>query len=122
MTTLQIDSNNKGYAIDTTISLKTIVNDENVRHMGADMRQCKFPDEQTNSSFKFYSYTTCVTDCIKAVQIRTCNCAYHFIIFDSTVLFLIIYMYFICINYDNFFFFFKKMTEVQFVILMESIV
>uniref|UniRef100_A0A182K920 Sodium channel protein Nach n=1 Tax=Anopheles christyi TaxID=43041 RepID=A0A182K920_9DIPT len=63
------------------ITLQNIANDPLVRSVDIDVRRCLFPDERHlpfgNTSYPKYSYSVCVTECLKSIQLRACNCFHH---------------------------------------------
>lgn len=63
------------------LRVQLINNDNNVRKSSKDARDCIYPDEyeQFQSDYKYYSYSVCMTDCLKRLQIMNCNCS-HFIL------------------------------------------
>lgn len=64
-----------GKHTDFQISVQEMVNDLDVREVSPKHRGCRFPDEIIpNSSFRVYSFSTCIVDCIGALQMRYCNC------------------------------------------------
>lgn len=76
---------------DTTIQeillrIQNVVNDEGVQDIGSEYRKCIFPNEQFDSKYKYYSYSTCVTECLKQTQIRLCNCTHFNMIYDGLYL------------------------------------
>jgi acid-sensing ion channel, other len=73
----------EGFDGQVQLSLQKTVNDESVRNIDPVQRKCYFPDEQYPTKYKYYSYSVCVTECLKRAQLRTCNCTHHNMIFDS---------------------------------------
>ena len=65
------------------MSIQDIKNDPYIRTIEPVLRKCKFPDEESNSAYRKYSYSTCVTECLKKAQIRVCNCTHYNLIVDS---------------------------------------
>uniref|UniRef100_A0A182RDR1 Sodium channel protein Nach n=1 Tax=Anopheles funestus TaxID=62324 RepID=A0A182RDR1_ANOFN len=70
-----------GYEEKIYITVQNIVNDPLVRTVDIDVRRCLFPDElhlaAGNTTYRKYSYSVCVTQCLKAIQLRVCNCFHH---------------------------------------------
>lgn len=66
---------------DILLQVKLIKNEMNVRESPKEARKCIYRDEyeQFKSDYKYYSYSVCMTDCLKWNQIRACNCT-HFIL------------------------------------------
>uniref|UniRef100_A0A182MWU8 Sodium channel protein Nach n=1 Tax=Anopheles culicifacies TaxID=139723 RepID=A0A182MWU8_9DIPT len=58
-------------------AVMNIVNDPLVRSVDIDVRRCLFPDElhlaAGNTTYRKYSYSVCVTECLKAIQLRVYN-------------------------------------------------
>uniref|UniRef100_A0A2Y9D1Q3 Uncharacterized protein n=1 Tax=Anopheles funestus TaxID=62324 RepID=A0A2Y9D1Q3_ANOFN len=77
LTTLQFNQMPEGYAGKIFITVQNIANDPLVRTVGKDVRRCVFPDESTDTRYAKYSYSVCVTECLKTAQIKTCNCCHH---------------------------------------------
>uniref|UniRef100_A0A182IV61 Uncharacterized protein n=1 Tax=Anopheles atroparvus TaxID=41427 RepID=A0A182IV61_ANOAO len=77
LTTLQFNQMAEGYAGKIFITMQNIVNDPLVRTVQKNIRRCVFPDEENNSGYAKYSYSVCVTDCLRTAQIKTCNCCHH---------------------------------------------
>ncbi|XP_058056818.1 sodium channel protein Nach [Anopheles bellator] len=77
LTTLQFNQMPEGFAGKIFITLQNIINDPLVRTVDKDIRRCVFPDEETGTRYEKYSYSVCVTECLKFAQIRTCNCCHH---------------------------------------------
>uniref|UniRef100_A0A182PLR2 Sodium channel protein Nach n=1 Tax=Anopheles epiroticus TaxID=199890 RepID=A0A182PLR2_9DIPT len=72
---LQFAQVSPGYEEKIYITLQNIVNDPLVRSVDVDVRRCLFPDERYlpfgNTSFPRYSYSVCVTECLKSIQLRS---------------------------------------------------
>ncbi|XP_062125933.1 sodium channel protein Nach-like [Drosophila sulfurigaster albostrigata] len=64
---------------------ETLVNDPEVRDMPPESRDCLFADEVPSwSVFKAYSYSACISDCTRIIQMEYCNCSlYNFNPFDN---------------------------------------
>uniref|UniRef100_A0A182WP59 Sodium channel protein Nach n=1 Tax=Anopheles minimus TaxID=112268 RepID=A0A182WP59_9DIPT len=66
-----------GYEEKIYFTLQSIVNDPLVRSVDVDVRRCLFPDElhlaAGNTTYRKYSYSVCVTECLKAIQLRVYN-------------------------------------------------
>ncbi len=83
LTTLQFNQQHDGTDVEILLSLQNVVNDKGVQAIDPNTRKCIFPSEQFNSSYKYYSYSTCVTECLKQAQLKVCNCTHHNMIYDS---------------------------------------
>lgn len=104
LTTLQFQQIPEGYDGTITLTIQNTENDENVRNIAQKYRRCVFPDEgkdEGNASvYPRYSYSTCVTDCLKEAQIKACGCTHYNMIMDgnysfSNMVFVISVKYFI---------------------------
>lgn len=84
LTTLQFNQMPEGYAGKIYITAQSIANDPLVRTVDKSVRRCVFPDEGTDHRYAKYSYSVCVTECLKTAQIKTCNCCHHNILLGST--------------------------------------
>ncbi|XP_017079637.1 pickpocket protein 19 [Drosophila eugracilis] len=52
-----------------------MVNDPDVREVAPQIRSCYFPDENPSSSiYKVYSFSVCISECVRELQMKTCNC------------------------------------------------
>ncbi|XP_055633056.1 sodium channel protein Nach [Toxorhynchites rutilus septentrionalis] len=80
LTTLQFTQMPEGYAGTIFFTVKNIVNDPLVRTVDTEIRRCVFPDEENDSGYPKYSYSVCVTECLKQAQIKLCNCCHHNVI------------------------------------------
>lgn len=83
LTTLQFPQIPDGFDGELLLSIQDTVNEKNVRSIDSLRRKCIFPDEPTDSAYKRYSYSTCVTDCLKKAQIVACNCTHYNMIVDE---------------------------------------
>lgn len=83
LTTLQFPQIPDGFDGELLLSIQDTVNEKNVRGIEPHLRKCIFPDESLESYYKFYSYSTCVTDCLKKNQIRICNCTHYNMIVNA---------------------------------------
>lgn len=90
LTTLQFNQQHQGTLQEVLMNLQNVVNDDGVRDIDQKLRKCVFPDEKFDSSYKYYSYSTCVTECLKRAQLKTCNCTHFNMIYDG-----------LCINIDE---------------------
>uniref|UniRef100_A0A182J1K5 Pickpocket n=1 Tax=Anopheles atroparvus TaxID=41427 RepID=A0A182J1K5_ANOAO len=78
LTSLAFSQISPGYSQTIFMTLQDIVNDPLVRSVDIDVRRCRFPDENfRKNGYPQYSYSVCVTECLKAAQIRLCNCTHH---------------------------------------------
>lgn len=83
LTTLQFPQIPEGFDGEILLSVQDTLNEKNVRGIKPHLRKCIFPDEPAVSAYKYYSYSTCVTECLKQAQIRTCNCTHYNMIVDE---------------------------------------
>jgi len=52
-----------------------MTNDPDVREVDSKIRSCLFPDENPPTSvYKAYSFSVCITECIRELQMKMCNC------------------------------------------------
>lgn len=60
-------------------SIVEIVNEPEVSMTSPEVRRCRFSDEVPPEflSYKFYSYSVCITECRFAAQLALCNCTHH---------------------------------------------
>ncbi|XP_016968857.1 sodium channel protein Nach [Drosophila rhopaloa] len=62
------------------IQVVRMVNDPDVNEVDPKIRSCLFPNESPPASqYKAYSFTTCIADCARKMQIETCGCASIFV-------------------------------------------
>lgn len=87
LTSLQFTQIPIGYTGTIFFTLQNIVNDPLVKTVDPKIRRCVFPDENSNSNYPYYSYSVCVTECLKMAQIKMCNCCHHNMIIDGEVRF-----------------------------------
>lgn len=83
LTMMQFPIIPEGFDGDFQLGIKDMINEENVISVPIERRKCIFPDEDSGSAYKKYSFSTCVTDCVKQAQIKTCNCTHHNYIVDE---------------------------------------
>lgn len=83
LTTLQFNQQHTGTYQEIFLNIQNVVNDGGVRDIDREYRKCIFPDEQYDSTYKYYSYSTCVTECLKKAQLKTCNCTHFNMIYDG---------------------------------------
>ena len=83
LTTLMFQQIPDGFDGDLSLSIQDTTNDKNVRGIEPELRRCIFPDEPNDMSYRAYSYSTCVTECLKKAQIRICNCTHYNMIVNS---------------------------------------
>lgn len=57
--------------------MKNIENDEGIRDVSIDQRNCRYYDENNLNVHKLYSYSACSVQCRKDAQLRMCNCTSH---------------------------------------------
>ncbi|XP_031631442.1 pickpocket protein 19-like [Contarinia nasturtii] len=65
------------------LNVQNVVNDEGVQDISKKSRRCIFPDENFGSKYKYYSFSVCVTECMKKTQIEACNCTHFSMIYDD---------------------------------------
>lgn len=82
LTTLMFPQIPDGFDGDLILSIQDTLNEKNVRGIKQELRKCIFPDEPSGTAYRRYSYSTCVTDCLKKAQIRICNCTHYNLIVD----------------------------------------
>lgn len=58
------------------LHIQNVINDAEVRDLDPESRRCRFPDERLESLYPFYSFSVCVTDCLKKYQVDNCNCTH----------------------------------------------
>lgn len=76
---LHFELRNRDTDMHAAISLQTVENDAGVRAVALEKRNCKFPDEMpSQSSYPYYSFVTCIADCLREAQVRVCGCAHHY--------------------------------------------
>lgn len=83
LTTLQFNQQHQGTVQEILLNVQNVVNDDGVRDIDRELRKCIFPDETSSSSYQYYSYSTCVTECLKQAQLKTCNCTHFNMIYDG---------------------------------------
>uniref|UniRef100_A0A182NTZ5 Uncharacterized protein n=1 Tax=Anopheles dirus TaxID=7168 RepID=A0A182NTZ5_9DIPT len=81
---LRFNQISPGYEEKIYITLQNIVNDPLVRSVDIDVRRCLFPDEvhlaSRNTNYRKYSYSICATECLKAIQVKLCNCFHPYML------------------------------------------
>lgn len=65
------------------ISLQTVENAVGIIGLDIDRRSCIFPEEPFETSYSFYSFSVCITECLKAAQLKVCNCTHPNYIHDG---------------------------------------
>lgn len=85
LTTLQFNQH-VGTIQEIILRIQNVINDEGVQDIGRNFRQCTFPGEASDSKYKYYSYSTCATECLKKEQIQRCNCTHFNMIYDGLYL------------------------------------
>lgn len=83
LSNLHLELRNRDTDLFVGFSLNTILNDPGIRDVDVDIRQCRFQDEVSASKYKYYSFSACVTECVKEAQLRACGCAFHHLIYDG---------------------------------------
>lgn len=86
LTMLEFSQQHEGTLYEIAIRVQNVVNDVGVEDIDPHLRKCYFPNEQYGSKYKYYSYSTCVTDCLKWMQIKICNCTHFNMIYDGSYL------------------------------------
>ncbi|KAJ8971225.1 hypothetical protein NQ317_008814 [Molorchus minor] len=67
-----------GESFNISINVIEIENDDKVKHLPVQKRECKFPWETDGLLVhEYYSYSTCVVQCHAENHIRLCNCTHH---------------------------------------------
>lgn len=75
MPTTTFDVNYKGNIKRIKFQSYAIINDKEVRDMTFLQRGCRFPDElYSDTAFKVISLNSCITDCLRNYQLKSCNC------------------------------------------------
>lgn len=80
---LHFELRNPDTELRLALSLQTVENDPAVRSVEPAKRNCKFPDEAPQSRYRYYSFVTCIAECIKQAQVRACGCAHHYMTMDG---------------------------------------
>ncbi|KAG5680777.1 hypothetical protein PVAND_010264 [Polypedilum vanderplanki] len=83
LTTLNFPQIPEGYDGELLLSVQDVTNDPYLRNIDPAQRKCVFPDEPSKSAYRKYSYSTCVTECLKKAQIKICNCTHYNLIVDD---------------------------------------
>lgn len=84
LTTLQFNQQHDSTIQEILLNVQNVVNDDSVRDIDHELRKCIFPDEMKfDNTYRFYSYSTCVTECLKQAQLKTCNCTHFNMIYDG---------------------------------------
>lgn len=84
LNTLKFNQHHENTLNEIFLSIQNVVNDNDVRDVKRELRKCVFPDELTIiTRYKYYSYSVCVTECLKQAQIMACNCTHHNMIYDG---------------------------------------
>lgn len=84
LTTLQFSQLHERTIQEILLSIQNVVNDDGVLDIDSVLRKCIFPDEiKFDNTYPFYSYSTCVTECLKRAQLKTCNCTHFNMIYDG---------------------------------------
>ncbi|XP_055906306.1 pickpocket protein 19 [Eupeodes corollae] len=85
------------------LSVQSTTNDPDVREISPQFRRCRFPDENfKDSSYKYYSFTTCVSDCLKRLQNQTCGCiSYNYLVKNDDKSPLCDYEGFLCLDQSD---------------------
>lgn len=59
------------------MAINEIENQEEVRDVSIQQRNCRFMEESNLDVYPFYSYSACCVQCRKDAQLKTCKCAHH---------------------------------------------
>lgn len=86
LTKLQFSQQLAGSIQEILFKMQTVRNDEGVEDISSYSRKCIFPDEDFDTFYNYYSYSTCVTECLKRAQIRLCNCTHFNMIYNGLCL------------------------------------
>ena len=62
-----------------------LYNHANLFKVNYNERQCRFPHELTDLGqmlrlYEYYSFSTCIVECVFATHLRLCNCSHHFLV------------------------------------------
>lgn len=77
------------------LNLQNTVNDLGIRDINSNIRKCYFPQDKSETKYKYYSYSVCVTECLKRIQLKMCNCTHYNMIYDGKCLSICLrFMYF----------------------------
>lgn len=83
LSNLHLELRHRDASLFVGFSLQTVFNDPGLRNVDTSTRQCKFYDEEPESKYKYYSFSSCVTECIRKIQLKACGCAFHHMIYDG---------------------------------------
>lgn len=83
LNSIQFNQQHHSTKQDIMVRIQNVVNDEGVEDISRESRKCIFPEETFDSKYKYYSYSTCVTECLKKTQIQICNCTHFNMIYDG---------------------------------------
>lgn len=84
LTRLQFIQLHPGSIQEIMLSVQNVVNDEGVQDIDPSLRKCFFPDElEFDTSYKYYSHSVCVTECLKQAQLKLCNCTHFHMIYNG---------------------------------------
>lgn len=83
LTTLYFPQIPDGYDGTIYLTIQNTVNDPSVRLIEPQRRHCIFPDEHTQRKYPMYSYSNCVTECLRDAQIAKCNCTHYNLIVNG---------------------------------------
>lgn len=67
------------------LSLENSINDEPIVNIHPKYRRCRLAQEEGNKYYRYYSYSTCATECLRAVQIKHCSCIHHTLIIQGKI-------------------------------------
>lgn len=64
-----------------------VANDESINDLSMEERQCRFSNERTllgnqMDIYPFYSFSTCLMECMILIQMEYCNCSSHQLVAD----------------------------------------
>lgn len=90
LTTLHFNQQHEKTVQEILLAVQNVVNDDGVRDIDRHVRKCIFPDEKfLRTTYKYYSYTVCVTECLKRYQLVLCKCT-HFNLINGGMISLFI--------------------------------
>lgn len=67
------------------INAMEVFNHPNLYKISYDERRCRFLHELTTLGqklklYEFYSFSTCIVECVFAIHLKFCNCSSHFLV------------------------------------------
>lgn len=62
-------------SIEILVNKQLMINDDGIEDILPEYRKCRFGYETSNGSlYRRYSYSACITDCIREMEYKLCNC------------------------------------------------